>query len=194
MIMLCCITVVFSFLKLSCYLYMVHASQKGDHDTNIFFSFLIIYIKVPLYRRKFCDGHIILVFEKCLSVSHCVQVSEWQFYSCCTSKSFHSWSFFFLLFNYILDIDAYSSTYNTLIAFFFYDIFPQVRSWHLFDVIAPHLMYEILIIRNLADLIGMHIRAKIFFQNHCDTHILPSNGGNYAKFHLRDAIVQTELI
>ena len=43
-------------------LYMVHASQKGwEYHINLIFSFLITYIIVPLYRRKFCDGRIILV-------------------------------------------------------------------------------------------------------------------------------------
>ena len=43
---------------------MVHASQKGggDYPTNLFFYCWVIYIIVPLYRRKFCDAHIILVF------------------------------------------------------------------------------------------------------------------------------------
>ena len=43
---------------------MVHSSQKeGDFYSNLKFSFLIIYIMVPLYRRKFCDGHTILVLS-----------------------------------------------------------------------------------------------------------------------------------
>ena len=62
------IKIVCSFLKLNCYnLDMFYTSPKGGDWHNIFF--LIIYpfiyfilILVPLYRRKFCDGHIILVF------------------------------------------------------------------------------------------------------------------------------------
>ena len=90
------IKIVCSFLKLSCILYMVHASQKGGGisilinfflnifiivplckrkfcDDNIIlvlnFSFLIIYIIVPLCKRKFCDGHIILVSVVAVYVS-----------------------------------------------------------------------------------------------------------------------------
>ena len=58
------IKIVCSFFKLSYYnLYIIHASQKGGGDchTNLNFSFSIIYIIVPLYRRKFFDGYIILV-------------------------------------------------------------------------------------------------------------------------------------
>ena len=52
---------------------MVHALQKeGDCHTNLNFSFLIIYILVPLYIRKFCDGHIILEFFLCVYVCVCV--------------------------------------------------------------------------------------------------------------------------
>ena len=41
----------------------MHASQKkGGGAFLIFDFFLIIYIIIPLYRRKFCDGHIILGF------------------------------------------------------------------------------------------------------------------------------------
>ena len=46
----------------------------GDWKTNFDFSFLIIYVIVPLHRRKFCDGRIILV-SKWLSVS--VGLSEY---------------------------------------------------------------------------------------------------------------------
>ena len=43
---------------------MVYALQKGrDCHTNLNFSFLIIYITVILHRKKFCDGHIILIFS-----------------------------------------------------------------------------------------------------------------------------------
>ena len=43
---------------------MVHASEKkgGGRRTYLNFSFLIIYIIVPLYKRKFRDSHIILVY------------------------------------------------------------------------------------------------------------------------------------
>ena len=34
---------------------------KGAGDCRTIFFLFIIYIVVPLYRRKFCDGHIILV-------------------------------------------------------------------------------------------------------------------------------------
>ena len=53
------------FLELSFYnLYMVHASQKGGGIGIVIyiFLFLIIYIIVQLYRRKFCDHHIILIY------------------------------------------------------------------------------------------------------------------------------------
>ena len=39
---------------------MVHASEKKGGIAILFF-FLIIYIIVPLYRRKFSNGHIILI-------------------------------------------------------------------------------------------------------------------------------------
>ena len=46
----------------------MHSKREGeDCHTNFIFSFLIIYIIVPLYRRKFYDGHIILV-------SNCVYI------------------------------------------------------------------------------------------------------------------------
>ena len=57
--------IVCPYFKLNGYnLYMVRASEKGEEGDcyAIFFSFLIIHIVVPLYKRKFCDGHIILVF------------------------------------------------------------------------------------------------------------------------------------
>ena len=38
----------------------MHRKRGGDSHTNLNFPFLIINIIVPLYRRKFCDGHIIL--------------------------------------------------------------------------------------------------------------------------------------
>ena len=64
------INTVCSFLKISCHnLYMVHISQEGRGDCYTdYFSFIIIIIEkyciiVPLYRRKFCDGHIMPVSE-----------------------------------------------------------------------------------------------------------------------------------
>ena len=58
------LSVLKSSALLSCYnLCMVNALQKGgDRHTNLNCSFLIIYIIVPLCRRKFCDSHVILVF------------------------------------------------------------------------------------------------------------------------------------
>ena len=41
---------------------MYHKKEGENCNTNLFFYFLIIYIVVPLYRRKFYDGHIILVW------------------------------------------------------------------------------------------------------------------------------------
>ena len=64
------IKIVCSFLKLNCCnLYMLYVSSKGGGLTkHIFFSLFIhsftcILITVPFYRRKFCDGHIIIVYE-----------------------------------------------------------------------------------------------------------------------------------
>ena len=54
-----------SFVKLNCYnLYRLYVSPRAG-GTNVTYFFLIhffILITVPLYRRKFCDGLIILVF------------------------------------------------------------------------------------------------------------------------------------
>ena len=43
----------------------MHRKKRGRLHSNLFF--LIIYIIIPFYRKKFCDGHIILVslYEKC---------------------------------------------------------------------------------------------------------------------------------
>ena len=38
-------------------------AKKGGCHTNLNFSFLSIYVIVPLYRRKFCDSYIILVLN-----------------------------------------------------------------------------------------------------------------------------------
>ena len=63
------VKIVCSFFKLSCHnLYVVHASQK-EGDCDIIF-FLIIYVTVPFYRRKFCDGPIILVFFSMYNIKH----------------------------------------------------------------------------------------------------------------------------
>ena len=61
-ILLCGIKIVCSFLKLSC-AWCMHRQRGKDCHTNLDFSFLIIYIIFPLYRRKFCDGRSILVFH-----------------------------------------------------------------------------------------------------------------------------------
>ena len=41
----------------------MHRKKGGDCHTNLIFSFLIIYIIVPLHRRMFFRDHIILVFK-----------------------------------------------------------------------------------------------------------------------------------
>ena len=45
----------------------VQLARPVHCHANLNFSFLIIYIMVILYRRKFCDGHIILSFR---GISH----------------------------------------------------------------------------------------------------------------------------
>ena len=40
----------------------------GNYRINLNLSFLIIYIIILLHRRKFCDGHIMLVFSVFMSL------------------------------------------------------------------------------------------------------------------------------
>ena len=61
------VKIVCSFVEIKviviCTWYMHLKGGREDCHANLNFSFLIIYIIVPFYRRKFCDGHIILVLE-----------------------------------------------------------------------------------------------------------------------------------
>ena len=78
---------------------MVHAEQKGKRDCHTNLIFLIIYAIIPLYRRMFCDGHVILVFLLILHLlqrcrQHSVQINIqmnilriWGFPIPCTSKT-----------------------------------------------------------------------------------------------------------